>query len=76
MRDSTTTPCVLFPEAHFEAVLDRHARRRKVRHITVDLDLTDDATHGAQQLSFFNGYAAQGESTPRLTRGARANSPA
>ena len=44
-------------EAHFEAVLDRHARRRhQLRRITVDLDLTDDATHGAQQLSFFNGF--------------------
>ena len=44
-------------EAHLEAVLDRHARRRrKVRRLTVDLDLTDDATHGAQQLSFFNGF--------------------
>jgi hypothetical protein len=44
-------------EALFESVLDRHARRRrKVRRITVDLDLTDDATHGAQQLSFFNGF--------------------
>jgi hypothetical protein len=44
-------------EGLFEAVLDRHARRRrKVRRITVDLDLTDDPTHGAQQLSFFNGF--------------------
>jgi len=44
-------------ETHFEAVLDRHARRRrKVRRITIDLDVTDDATHGAQQLSFFNGF--------------------
>jgi hypothetical protein len=44
-------------EALFEVVLDRHAkRRRKVRRITVDLDITDDATHGAQQLSFFNGF--------------------
>src|SRR6267378_2118421 len=29
---------------------------RKVRRITVDLDVTDDPTHGAQQLSFFNGF--------------------
>jgi len=44
-------------EALFEAVITRHARRRrKVRRITVDLDTTDDATHGAQQLSFFNGF--------------------
>ncbi len=44
-------------EALFEAVVDRHRqRRRKVRRITVDLDVTDDATHGAQQLAFFNGF--------------------
>ena len=44
-------------EALFETVLARHAkRRRKVRRITVDLDITDDPTHGAQQLAFFNGF--------------------
>jgi len=44
-------------ETHFERVLERHGQRlRKVRHITVDLDPTDDPTHGAQQLSFFNGH--------------------
>ena len=44
-------------EALFETVLDRHRkRRRKVRRITVDLDVTDDPTHGAQQLAFFNGF--------------------
>jgi hypothetical protein len=44
-------------EVQFERVLDRHGKRlRKVRHITVDLDPTDDPTHGAQQLSFFNGH--------------------
>ena len=44
-------------ETHFEQVLERHGQRlRKVRHLTVDLDPTDDPTHGAQQLSFFNGH--------------------
>jgi Transposase DDE domain group 1 len=44
-------------EALFETVLDRHRRRRrKVRRITIDLDVTDDPTHGAQQLSCFNGF--------------------
>jgi hypothetical protein len=44
-------------EALLEAVLTRHARRRRrVRRITVDLDVTDDPTHGVQQLSFFNGF--------------------
>jgi hypothetical protein len=44
-------------EALFETVLARHARRRRrVRRITLDLDVTDDPTHGAQQLAFFNGF--------------------
>lgn len=44
-------------EALFETVLDRHARRRrKVRRVTIDLDVTDDPTHGAQQMTFFNGF--------------------
>ena len=40
------------------SVIERHRRRlgRKVRRITIDLDPTDDPTHGAQQLSFFNGH--------------------
>lgn len=45
-------------EALTKAVIERHRRRRKgrARRITVDLDVTDDPTHGAQQLSFFNGF--------------------
>jgi hypothetical protein len=45
-------------EALFETVLERHLRRLRgrLRHVTVDLDVTDDPTHGAQQLSFFNGH--------------------
>jgi hypothetical protein len=41
-----------------DVVIERHARRlgRKVRRITIDMDPTDDPTHGAQQLSFFNGH--------------------
>ena len=41
-----------------ESVLERHRRRlkRKVKRITIDLDPTDDPTHGAQQLTFFNGH--------------------
>jgi hypothetical protein len=39
-------------------VIDRHRQRlhRRVRRITIDLDPTDDPTHGAQQLTFFNGH--------------------
>jgi len=41
-----------------ETVIERHRRRlkRKVKRITIDLDPTDDPTHGAQQLAFFNGH--------------------
>lgn len=42
-------------EALADAVIQRHRRRkRKVKRITIDLDPTHDATHGGQQLSFFN----------------------
>jgi Transposase DDE domain group 1 len=39
-------------------VVERHQRRLhgRTRRITIDLDPTDDPTHGAQQLSFFNGH--------------------
>ena len=41
-----------------DTVIERHRRRlkRKAKRITIDLDPTDDPTHGAQQLSFFNGH--------------------
>jgi len=42
-----------------ESVVARHRKRlgkRKVKRVTIDLDPTDDATHGTQQLSLFNGY--------------------
>jgi hypothetical protein len=40
------------------SVMQRHAERLRgrVRQVTIDLDPTDDPTHGAQQLSFFNGH--------------------
>ena len=39
-------------------VIERHQHRLdgQARRITIDLDPTDDATHGAQQLTFFNGH--------------------
>jgi hypothetical protein len=45
-------------EALAASVMQRHAQRlrHRVRRVTVDLDPTDDPTHGAQQLSFFNGH--------------------
>jgi hypothetical protein len=40
-----------------DTVIARHRRRRRgVRLITVDLDVTEDQTHGGQQLTFFNGF--------------------
>ena len=41
-----------------DSVIARHRRRLKgkAKRITIDLDPTDDPTHGAQQLSFFNGH--------------------
>jgi hypothetical protein len=45
-------------EALAARVMERHAQRlrHRVHRITLDLDPTDDPTHGAQQLSFFNGH--------------------
>jgi Transposase DDE domain group 1 len=39
-------------------VIETHRRRLKGRatRITIDLDPTDDPTHGQQQLTFFNGH--------------------
>jgi len=41
-----------------ENVIQRHAKRLRHRtdRVTIDLDPTDDPTHGAQQLSFFNHH--------------------
>jgi Transposase DDE domain group 1 len=41
-----------------ESVIERHAQRlhHHARLVTIDLDPTDDPTHGAQQLSFFNSH--------------------
>lgn len=41
-----------------DIVVEHHQERLdgQVRRITIDLDPTDDPTHGAQQLTFFNGH--------------------
>lgn len=42
-----------------DAVIDQQRRRRspsRVERIVIDLDPTDDPTHGAQQLTLFNGF--------------------
>ena len=40
------------------SVIERHGKRLggHARRVTIDLDPTDDPTHGAQQLSFFNRH--------------------
>lgn len=40
------------------SVIARHRQRLhgRARRITIDLDATDDPTHGAQQLTFFNAH--------------------
>ena len=46
-------------EAIAQTVIHRHRHRlngRKCKLVTVDLDPTDDVTHGQQQLSLFNGH--------------------
>jgi len=41
-----------------ETVIEHHRRRLKgrARRITIDLDPTDDPTHGQQEFTFFNGH--------------------
>jgi Transposase DDE domain group 1 len=45
-------------EALADSVIERHQRRLRgrVKRVTIDLDPTDDPTHGAQQLTFFNSH--------------------
>jgi len=45
-------------EALAERVIERHRKRLhgRARRITIDMDPTEDPTHGAQQLSFFNRH--------------------
>jgi len=45
-------------EALADCVIERHRKRLhgRARRITIDLDPTDDPTHGQQQFTFFNRY--------------------
>jgi Transposase DDE domain group 1 len=57
--EQTAAPRMLLgmSEALADTVIARHRQRRRgVRLITIDLDVTEDQTHGAQQLTFFNGF--------------------
>ncbi len=42
-----------------DSVINRHRKRlrgRKVKCVTIDLDTTDDPTHGQQEFTFFNAH--------------------
>lgn len=54
----TSKDLLAMAETLADVVVEHHAERLKgkARRITIDLDPTDDPTHGAQQLSFFNGH--------------------
>jgi len=58
--ENATTPRQLYrmSEELASCVIERHAKRMNghAKLVTIDLDPTDDPTHGAQQLSFFNGH--------------------
>lgn len=58
--ENTVGPKALYRigQALAEVVIERQRRRLrgKARRITIELDPTDDPTHGAQQLSLFNGH--------------------
>jgi len=51
-------PLFRMGEALADVVIERQRRRLhgRARRITIDLDPTDDPTHGAQQLALFNGH--------------------
>jgi len=53
-----------------DAVIEEQRRRRgarSVREITVDMDSTEDPTHGGQQLTFFNAFYDSWCYLPMLT---------
>jgi len=58
--ENSVTPRSLFTMGMTlaESVIARHGKRRNVhaRLVTIDMDPTDAATYGAQQLSFFNTH--------------------
>jgi hypothetical protein len=54
----TSKELFVMAETLADVVIEHHFDRLqgKARRITIDMDPTDDPTHGAQQLSFFNGH--------------------
>lgn len=54
----SASDCMRMSDALADQVLGYHKRRlgKRARRITVELDGTDDQTHGGQQLTFFNAF--------------------
>lgn len=54
----STTQLMRMGNALADRVIKHHKKRlgKRAKRITVELDPTDDQTHGGQQLSFFNGF--------------------
>lgn len=48
--------CIRLLENEGTEHLCRHSARRRSKEIVLDVDSTDDRTHGQQQLTFFNQY--------------------
>lgn len=51
--------CYRLGKTFAHSVIARQRKRlrgKKVQRITIDLDTTDDATHGQQELAFYNGH--------------------
>jgi hypothetical protein len=46
--------CYVLAQRLFDSYVDRHSKRPK--EIVLDVDLTDDPTHGQQEFSFFHGF--------------------
>jgi hypothetical protein len=49
-----------------ERLRDKHSRKQLPAQVTLDLDTTDDPTHGDQQLTFFHGYYDQYQYLPLI----------
>jgi tetratricopeptide (TPR) repeat protein len=64
-------------EALADCVMERHRKRLhgRARRITIDLDPTDDPTHGQQQFTFFNSHCDSYCYLPVVAKDATADKP-
>lgn len=65
----TSTELLRMGLALADTVIEQERSRRKasrVRRITIDMDSTEDATYGAQQLTFFNAFYDNWRRLPML----------